>query len=232
MDGTRVSVGGLLAVILFAAIGLAALRASTDLWAGLVNASALMLLGSAILAAILRRGASRAFWLGFAVFGCGYLALASGPQTVRRLPTSAPLEWLRSVMSLAPWTIGDRLVVMRQGSLTAATIVEIKDATYKVKFDGWTSYHDEWINPGRIAFDFPVAPVGASTNPLPVSAYLPFSAAENFLLIGHALLALLIGTVGGLVARFFIAGRDGRVRPSIGRRWATNDRSASREPSL
>ncbi len=232
MDGTRVSVGGLLVTIMFAAVGLAALRASTELWASLVNASALALLGFAILGAILRRGTSRAFWLGFAVFGCGYLALASGPQTARRLPSTAALEWLQPLMSRAPRTIGDRLLVLRQGSPTPSTIVDIKDATWKVNFDGWTSYHDEWVGPDRIAGNLPAAPRGAGTNPAPASAYFPFSGAENFLLIGHSLLALLVGIVGGLVARFLIVDRRETVEPIGARLWAREDRPESRGPSL
>jgi hypothetical protein len=45
----------------------------------------------------------------------------------------------------------------------------------------------------------------------PLAAYLPFSGAENFLLIGHSLFALIVGTIGGLVARFFMLDRNESV---------------------
>ena len=128
----RISIAGMMILLVALGLVLSSLRFPSE-----GAAAAVLLVTQAILAvAVLAVGYStqerRAFWLGFAVFGCGNLAQASGPQTARRLPTTAPLEWLRSVMSLGPRSPGDRLLVMRQGSPTPAMILEVKDGTYKV----------------------------------------------------------------------------------------------------
>lgn len=74
----RISIGGLMAVVLVAAVGLAALRYGSEEWAALVTLMTLGLLALAILGTIYRRGDRRASWLGFALFGWGYMLLASG----------------------------------------------------------------------------------------------------------------------------------------------------------
>jgi hypothetical protein len=85
---TRISIARLMGVVLIAAIGFGALRNSSEAWAGVM----LLLTCGAILLAVagaLGRGpGERAWWLGFVLFGGGYLALAhamaSAPST---LPT-------------------------------------------------------------------------------------------------------------------------------------------------
>ena len=72
----RMKISGLMAVVLVVAVGLAALRSGSDIWAGawfLLTCGALAL--AAVGSVFDTRGA-RAWWLGFAIFGCGYLVLA------------------------------------------------------------------------------------------------------------------------------------------------------------
>lgn len=190
-----------------------ALRASTDIWASRVQTAALAAIGFAALEAILRPGASRAFWLGFAVFGVGYLALAGRTQSARRLPTTPLLEWLRPFASRPYRDVGDRLLVVRQGTPTPSTILEVKDGSYKVNLDGWAQHHDEWGTADRIAGDLLAgqADPGASTALASYLVYtgasgaLPLSGRENFLIIGHALAALVAAAGAGLVARYVIS---------------------------
>ena len=73
----RFSIARLMGVVLVAAVGSAALRNASEAWAGsvlLVTCGAVML---AIVGALSRGPDERAWWLGFAFFGGGYLALLS-----------------------------------------------------------------------------------------------------------------------------------------------------------
>jgi hypothetical protein len=78
MRRIRISISGLMAVVLIVSIGVAALRSASEEWAALVTLVTLWLLTFAILGAIYRRGDRRAFWTGFALFGWGYMLWASG----------------------------------------------------------------------------------------------------------------------------------------------------------
>src|SRR5689334_9877107 len=69
----RYSLAGLMVAVLVAAVGLAALRFATPMWASSVHTVFLGLLLAALLGACLATGRARAGWLGFAVFGWGYL---------------------------------------------------------------------------------------------------------------------------------------------------------------
>jgi hypothetical protein len=65
--------------VALAALGLAALRSPTALWASLVILLALGAVCGATVGAILRRGLARGAWLGFAVFGWAYFLLTLSP---------------------------------------------------------------------------------------------------------------------------------------------------------
>src|SRR5262245_14927427 len=88
----RFSIARLMAAVLVAALGFAALRNASEDWAGLmllVTCGALML---ALVGALCRGPDERAWWLGFALFGGGYLALVHGlphglPSSLDSLPT-------------------------------------------------------------------------------------------------------------------------------------------------
>jgi hypothetical protein len=92
----RLSIAGLMGVVLVASLGLTAFRSATEEWAGattLVTGGVLVL---GVVGAACRRGAERAWWLGFALFGWGYLFLIfGGTYTSLHLPTTALLEMLR-----------------------------------------------------------------------------------------------------------------------------------------
>lgn len=72
MRRPRVSIAGLMGAVAAAAVGLAALRFSTPGWSGSIYLLTRAILGLAILLALYRRGPSRAWWAGFALFGRGY----------------------------------------------------------------------------------------------------------------------------------------------------------------
>lgn len=79
MGGFRVSVGGLLGLIAFSGLTLACLRYPAAPWAGILRLAYFAALVTAPMAAAAGRDERRMFWLGFALWGWGYLAYLSIP---------------------------------------------------------------------------------------------------------------------------------------------------------
>ncbi len=99
----RFSIGGLMAVVSVLAIGFAALKNANETWAGAMFLLTCGVMGLAVVGVICRREAERAWWLGFALFGWGYMALAFWPsESLPKLPTMSLLEWLQSLFGAAP----------------------------------------------------------------------------------------------------------------------------------
>jgi len=102
----RTSIARLMGVVLIAGLGFAALRISSEAAAGtmlLVTCGAMLL---AVVGAVCRGPADRACWLGFALFGGGYLALAHGTSfsSSSTLPTITLAEFVRSELGKTPAT--------------------------------------------------------------------------------------------------------------------------------
>ena len=71
------SIRSALCVVAMVAIGLAGLRSGTWIWSRLLFTLTFALHLTAILGVVYRKGARRAFWLGFATFGWAYLVAAN-----------------------------------------------------------------------------------------------------------------------------------------------------------
>src|SRR4051794_21537121 len=96
MRRAQFSIAGLMGMVLVASIGLAALRPGSETWAGVLFLVTCGVLALAIVGVACRGAGERAWWIGFALFGWGYLALAywcSAPTP--RLPTIALLSALK-----------------------------------------------------------------------------------------------------------------------------------------
>lgn len=98
----------MLGAILFVAVGFAALREANDQWDSTLFSLTIALLLIAVLLAVHRTEAGRAFWMGFALFGWGYLILSLVPSTESRLITTQALTYLEKSNFL-----GNRASVMR-----------------------------------------------------------------------------------------------------------------------
>ncbi|MGC8638392.1 MAG: hypothetical protein ACP5XB_00775 [Isosphaeraceae bacterium] len=99
MRAARVSIAGLMGVILVVSLALAALRSNSWIWSGATTLATCALIGLAAVGAVCRTGPERAGWLGFAVLGGGYLALVRIAPFVAGFPTARLLEWL------GPWVM-------------------------------------------------------------------------------------------------------------------------------
>jgi hypothetical protein len=90
----RFSIAGLMGIVVVAAIGLAALRNASDNWAGVMLLLTCGTLALAIVGVVCRTEGERAWWLGFALFGWGYLALAFWSWHHAGIPSLPTLDWL------------------------------------------------------------------------------------------------------------------------------------------
>jgi hypothetical protein len=91
MRDPRFNIASMLGAISFVAVGFAALREATDQWDGALFSLTLGLLLSAVLLAVHRTEARRAFWIGFALFGWGYLSLSLISSIEARLTSTQAL---------------------------------------------------------------------------------------------------------------------------------------------
>jgi len=105
----RFSIAGLMGIVLAAAIGLAALRNASETWAGVMLLLTSGVLALAVVGVVCRAEAERAWWLGFALFGWGYLALAFWSLNNDRAPKLPTLVWLDTLstkLGLPPQALG------------------------------------------------------------------------------------------------------------------------------
>ena len=182
MSRPRISLAGLMGTILVLAIGVAALRDASETWAGVMLLLTLGLLGVSILGVIYRRDARRAWWVGFALFGWGYAGLTLAPWSKpEKLPTRVPLHYLYARMSPR------KVVAMEPFSASAGL-----DEGQFIVLDSNPS-HDS----------LPGVPKGSDA----VFAIGTIDL-KAFRAIGHCLLALVAGIVGGFIALWFYSTRE------------------------
>jgi hypothetical protein len=180
MSRFRFNISSLLAVVLFLAVAFAALREATDLWdSGVFSVTAGLLIASVLLAAH-RTGRRRAFWLGLALVGGAYLAASLIPPVESRLLTTKGLAYL------------DSKIPGRTVAFTVTFTSPSQAGTQNVAFS----------SSGRsltLTSSGAVRIWNAATGVLMSG---PGGTSENFLRIGHSLLALVLAYVGGRLSRW------------------------------
>jgi hypothetical protein len=189
----------MLGLVLFCAVGLAAMRYASDGWASLCFSLALGVLGCATLPLLLRRGPRRAYWVGFNALGWGYLAACFGPWCGENIRPHLVTTW--TIERAAPFLVHPRVLVITQRGKDAARIVDsilaVPDdltAVAHEEFRGYT-YYSGW--PAMIQ----------------MKALAPGDP-EHVQRIGHSLLALVAAAIGGAAARRLVD--DGAVLPAVG----------------
>ena len=159
MKRIRFTIASLLVVVLFLAVGFAALRESSDLWdSGLFSLTLGVPLISVLLA-IHSTESRRAFWLGFAVFGWIYLGLTLVPHVESRLITTRALTQLdskvpgRSLKIARVLHFGEldpRLGITGQSGSERCLHHRWKSACHRQKGRGETLGCDNWQTPRRL----------------------------------------------------------------------------------
>jgi hypothetical protein len=176
----------LMAFIIVTAVALTALRNANEQWAGMMLLAALATLGTAILAAINLGGREQAWWRGFALFSGGYLVAAFGPVQ-SHLATTQLLIHMHPVVT-SPGT-GPPVypIFWRQRADVLARIERLKAA-------GQGPNDRELSGAMNVLANLNTQLAGTPNQ-------------EEFLRVGHCLLALLSGLLGGAIAMRFYAKR-------------------------
>jgi hypothetical protein len=181
----RFNIASLLGFILVCGVAFAALKESSELWENGVFTLTLTVLLVSVLLAIHRSGAQRSFWVGFALFGACYLGLSLVPPIEARLVSSKALAFLHSKLpdEVVQGTFGWRLASTGSGNpnqSTRAVTFTAYGNQIAARGKGFVGLWD--VTTGKL-----IGGWGSST--------------ENFVRIGHSLLALLLAWFGGMLSR-------------------------------
>jgi hypothetical protein len=189
MRHLRFNIASLLGVILFLGVGFAALKESNDLWdSGLFTLTTGVLLVSTLLA-VYRRKARRAFWIGFALLGWGYLALSVVPAIESRLLTSKGLAYLDSKVPGRPSPVYSVVLTTTGSGGPGNQIQNISSQNIALTINGTTTTTS---SQGVLKL------WDATTGKL-LSGWS--GTTENFVRIGHSLFALVAAWLGGHLSR-------------------------------
>jgi hypothetical protein len=203
MRRIRFRVGTLVILVLLLGVGFAALRESNDTWGGTIFSMTFGVLLISILLAIHRTEKRRAFWLGFALCGSAYLGLSLVPPIESRLISSKALAYLGSRM---PRSIPAGLTYFdydNDGNMDVYVAHNSQPNTlYRNKGNG--TFEDltsaAGLNPaGNRAGWLWNSLVGTSLKG-------SIGSSENFVRIGHSLLAIVAALLGGKLSVYL--GRD------------------------
>ena len=214
----------LMGLVFVLAVGMAALKSANKIWAGVIMTLVLGVLLFALLGVAHNSGPTRRFWSGFAVFGWGYLTFIFGPlfdkDVGRLIPTTDLLRVLHNKIAIveAPETDLDRITIWIKSDggygidgQYVADDTELVDAYSKraaakplaaqwviFYFDPVISdvtMHAEAERVRRLLM-IPRFDLGPDLAPRPEFEY--------FSRVGHALIALLAGFLGGFSARMLL----------------------------
>ena len=230
----RFSLASLMGAVLVTAVACASLRFASELWGSALLTVTIGMLLVGVLGMVLRRGAARAFWFGFTLFGSAYLILVFAPwfySNVRpQLLTSKLLSYLHQ-KTLPPAAIaGSMGDVDADGDLD---LYVANDPTANLVFSNAADPELRLVasrGKGVVTGDFDgdgyvdlfVTNLTGAPNTLyrnlgngmfedvTTGAFVlhPGPSWEHFEQVGHSLSALLVALLGGLLARYVFARRS------------------------
>jgi hypothetical protein len=174
----RISIAALLGVMVPLAVGLTALANSTAWWEAAIFLLTTALLLVSVFGICYRRGAGRAFWVGFCVFGWGLMLLSCDNIINLRPGGSYPRAWygtddesnddsigvlterfvdaLQLVRRNLPHSVGEKVQVQwgSPGTYYPSTVLEMKDELFKIRYvSDRSGVYDEWVGPDRIKLE-------------------------------------------------------------------------------
>jgi hypothetical protein len=180
--------------VLIAAVGMAALRYASPLWARVIFLATCAVHASSALGMICTRQTQRAVFLGRALFGWGYLALflclSYDDSGLIALPTQRALELMR-----------DALIPQHtpQGSISAG----YRTAELRYDFVQPMPERVENLGGAPVREQFSVQPVQAFAGMGGFGCVRPDPSEECFYRIGHCLWSLVAAMFGGILARVY-----------------------------
>jgi hypothetical protein len=181
----RFSIASLMAFVVLLAVGMAAMRNPTKLWASLLLSIALVVLAIALLGSLFGHGLRRSFWSGFAICGWLYLIVSCAPWFTTEI---APFLFTTACLDLIyPHVAAPEQIAMSPNGAGAIGLAGGFGGPAAPPASIW----EHWATIDNAAAGFNI------TNNFDVNRSRPFQ------LIGHSLLALLFGYAGGLTGRHF-----------------------------
>jgi hypothetical protein len=201
MNRFRMTIRLAMALVLFAGVGLAALRDPSVWWVSGLVACLIGLLLTACVGAMYRTGRERAFWLGIVVFGGGYLLLSrvlSTDATGNPVAfTNRALDTFALNLRSAP-AVGAKILAEMNGNFRLASVLQIDRANgvYFVHYDGLNDAHNALLS----------------------RAQINFASDDDYHAVGNSLVVILLAMTGPVVAVAFYDTRERRrgERPSQG----------------
>jgi hypothetical protein len=194
MRNLRFNIASILGVILFLAVGFAALRESNDYWdSGLFTLTLGVLLVSVLLS-VHRSQAKRAFWIGFALFGWGYLGLSLVPSIESRQLTTKGLAYLDSILPGRTLRVSNLVLT---GTASGGSGSQIQSVAFTIDGTKLATSNRGVVRIWDAATGRLLSGWGGTT--------------ENFIRIGHSLLALVAAWLSGHVSRRL--SRGARLQP-------------------
>jgi hypothetical protein len=197
----RFSIAGLLGVVLFFAVAAAALRLATDAWDSAALATTVLSLLIGVLLSVHGSLLTRAYWLGFVLFGSSYLAASLIPSIEARLPSRRLFDFLISA-SAGTGTPGIAVGDFNNDG-TADLLISNQTALSHVYLNnGNGTFRDVTSTPLVSANDpanVPMTLTGrliAATRPLAGSG----GTTENQMRILHSILTVVIAFFGGHIS--------------------------------
>src|SRR5579864_5045870 len=190
MTGFRFSIATLLGVVCFAAVEVASMRAASDLWDSILFSATLALLLISTLLAVHRPDRRRAFWVGFALFGSAYLVASLVTPVESRLLTTRALASLAALRQNAPPGSGLGYLEYDDDGDLDLFVSNFGDGKF------------------RRAKALAATPQSATLRQflaLGLVRASPGGTSENFVRIGHTILALMMGFVGAHLSRLVYA---------------------------
>jgi hypothetical protein len=185
----RFTIASLIGVVLFTAVAFAALREATVLWDSVVFTLTVCVFSAAVLLAVHRVGPARAYWLGFALFGGGYLVATLVPTVEHRLATNRGLAYLAEKIAERSQS------AVLDGTLTGSPTGASNSMSFTTAPAGG-GFAVATANQGSVQL------WNATTGRLLVNLK---GTHEEFVRIGHSFVAVLVALAGGGLSRWLHA---------------------------
>jgi hypothetical protein len=184
------------------ALSLVALRSASATWVAVSLLGAMTVLTSSVLLAIYRRGARRAYWVGFATFGCLYLLLPFASWTLAQVAATdnllasnnLPTQQLSSATYHWLYDKAFEKYYASQGGGYAGSAPGM----------GMSSGMDPYGGPSMMPTGWGMAPTAP-----------PGPNERDFVHVAHAVWTLLLATLGGCLAYWIYRTGPGRSDPAL-----------------